>query len=164
MDCRKATIKQIQVLTGSLNFLTRAIVPGRVFTRGMYTKLCHTDSRGRVLKDHHHVRIDKEFKEDCKVWTKFLEQDTRGSNLCQPFLDINKFEMSDTLNFYSDASGKIGFGAIFNDHWMFGHWNEQFLKDKPSIGYQELFGLCAVLLTWGNEIRNTQIVVFCDNQ
>ena len=82
VDSRKATIKQIQVLTGSLNFLTHAIVPGRVFTRGMYTKLCHTDSRGRALKDHHHVKIDKEFEEDCKVWTMFLEQDARGSNLC----------------------------------------------------------------------------------
>ena len=35
----KATIKQLQSLTGLLNFMNKAIVPGRAFTRRMYTKL-----------------------------------------------------------------------------------------------------------------------------
>ena len=34
---KKVPIKFIQQLTGTLNFLTKAIVPGRVFMRGMYT-------------------------------------------------------------------------------------------------------------------------------
>ena len=38
IDNRKVKIKFIQKLTGTLNFLNRAIVPGRVFTRGMYAK------------------------------------------------------------------------------------------------------------------------------
>ena len=32
-DKKKATVKELQVLTGTLNFMTRAIAPGRVFTR-----------------------------------------------------------------------------------------------------------------------------------
>ena len=33
---KKATIKEIQCLTGLLNFLNKAIIPGRAFTRRMY--------------------------------------------------------------------------------------------------------------------------------
>ena len=36
---RKVTIKFIQKLTGTLNFLNQSIVPGKAFTRGMYAKL-----------------------------------------------------------------------------------------------------------------------------
>ena len=49
MSKRSATIKQIQALTGILNFLNRAMVPGRVFTRRMYSKLKTTDKLAGVL-------------------------------------------------------------------------------------------------------------------
>ena len=35
---KKATVKQLQALTGYLNFLTKVIVPGGMFTRRMYAK------------------------------------------------------------------------------------------------------------------------------
>ena len=68
IDSKKVTIKQIRVLTGLLNFLTRAIVPGRAFTRRMYAKITTTDKYGNALQDHHHVRLDMEFKNDSLVW------------------------------------------------------------------------------------------------
>ena len=43
----KITIKTVQKLTGTLNFLSRAIVPGRTFTRSMYDKLKTSDSKGK---------------------------------------------------------------------------------------------------------------------
>ena len=49
MSKRSATIKQIQALTGILNFLNRAMVPGRVFTRRMYSKLKTKDKLAGVL-------------------------------------------------------------------------------------------------------------------
>ena len=36
---KKVTVNFIQKLTGTLNFINKAIVPGRVFTRAMYSKL-----------------------------------------------------------------------------------------------------------------------------
>ena len=36
IGARKATVKQLQSLAGLLNFLNRAITPGRAFTRRMY--------------------------------------------------------------------------------------------------------------------------------
>ena len=38
IDKREATVKELQKLSGYLNFLTRVIVPGRTFTRRMYVK------------------------------------------------------------------------------------------------------------------------------
>ena len=62
---KKATVKQLQVLTGYLNFLNRAIFPRRAFTRRMYMK-CPT-AEGRKLKPYHHVKLDQEFYCDCEV-------------------------------------------------------------------------------------------------
>ena len=163
LNSKKATVKQVQQLTGILNFLSRAIVPGRAFTRRMYAKINLSDSKGRKLRDHHHVKIDQEFKNDYTVWISFL-QDRETKTLCRPFIDLNKFETSETLQFYSDASGKIGFGAIFNKKWLFGLWNQQFLRKKPSIEYLELYALCCGVITWQEHLQNTRIIVFCDNQ
>ena len=159
----KATVKQIQQLTGVLNFLSKAIVPGRAFTRRMYSKIKLTDSRGRVLSDYHHVRIDKEFKSDCMVWLIFLE-DEESKVLCRPFMDLDRFKTLVTMNFYSDVSGKIGFRTIFDQKWLFGLWDDHFLKQKPSIEYQELFALCCAILSWQEYLFNIRMIIFCDNQ
>ena len=53
---KKITVKQLQVLTGYLNFLTKAIPPGRTFTRRMYAKYANLHPK---LKQHHHVAIDR---------------------------------------------------------------------------------------------------------
>ena len=48
---------------------------------------------------------------------------------------------------------------------MHGLWPNWFLKEKePSIKYLELFALCGAILTWGQFITDTRVIVFCDNQ
>ena len=161
---KKITIREVQCLTGLLNFLNRAIVPGRAFTRRMYAKLKVTDRHGRKLKQYHHVNIGSEFKKDAQVWQFFLEN-AYATELCRPFLDMNMEQTSEILNFYTDASGKLGYGCFFDGKWMFGKWDPDFLRDEePSIEFLELFALCAAVLTWENFIQNTRIVIFCDNQ
>ena len=73
---KKVTIKQLQVLTGYLNFLTKAIFAGRTFTRRMYAKCCLYEKGpkdNKILKLHHHVKLDQEFKFDCEIWRTFLQ-------------------------------------------------------------------------------------------
>ena len=41
LDKCKATVREIQQLCGYLNFLNRAIFPGRAFTQRMYSKFAH---------------------------------------------------------------------------------------------------------------------------
>ena len=86
---RKVTIKFIQQLTGTLNFLGKAIVPGRTFTWGMYSKLVLHDSSDRILKPYHHISLDKEFVKDCQTLLEFLQSDQKTA-LCHPFIDLDK--------------------------------------------------------------------------
>ena len=80
MSKRKAKVKEIQSLCGFLKFLNRAIHPGRVFMRHMYstystiwTNKQRDSGKGRSfnLKPYHHIKLDNEFKADCKIWLQF---------------------------------------------------------------------------------------------
>ena len=69
-DKRKATIKELQQLARHLNFINRAIVPGRAFTRRMYAKFSGgnvVNAKGIPLKSYHHVKLDADFRSDCHM-------------------------------------------------------------------------------------------------
>ena len=145
---KKATVKELQKFAGHLNFINRVIVPGRAFTRQMYAKFSGIKNGATTLKPHHHVKLDKEFKMDCKIWEMFLQDITSITRL---FIDISREITSDKLFFYSDTSAKedFGYGAIFGNRWMFGKWQENFIRDcDPSIEFLELFAVCAAIFTW----------------
>ena len=174
---KRATVKELQQLAGYLNFLNRAIFPGGVFTRRMYAKFSGivqvkkgSSSRlteRRKLKDHHHVRLDSEFKLDCKVWLEFL-QPNAASMVNHPMIDLlgSPVNLCD-LGFSSDASARpdLGFGCVMGDRWLFGQWELGFIeKYRPSIEYLELFALVAGVLTWEFELKNIHLLLYCDNQ
>ena len=113
-DKKKATVKELQKLAGHLNFINRAVVPGCTFTRRMYAKFAGLLS---TLKPYHHIRLDSEFKADCRIWISFL---TELDSVVRPFIDLNETLQADTLNFYTDASANssLGFGGIFDKEWF----------------------------------------------
>ena len=113
---KKATIKEIQGLAGLLNFLNKAIVPGRAFMRRMYSKYAglietkrgnfvRIDSEGKStqLKRYHHINLDAEFRNDCKVWLTFLSSKIHMA-INRPFRDICKVVTAEEVHFYSDAA------------------------------------------------------------
>ena len=53
---KKATVKQLQVLTGYLNFLSLANFAGHAFTRRIYAKYSNSS---RKLKQYHHISLDQ---------------------------------------------------------------------------------------------------------
>ena len=113
---KKLRVKFIQQLTGLLNFLNRAIIPSRAFTRRMYDKLKLKNSNGKALKGHHHIAIGNDFKEDCATWLKFLQWSmTDKQGICRPFIDIDAFKYAETLSFFTDAlrNPELGMGDVF---------------------------------------------------
>ena len=139
---KKATINQIQTLTGYLNFLTKGIYSSRIFTRRMYAKCTalETNKRGIKLKPHHHVALDNEFKFDCHIWVTFLLH-YRNKSLCTPMTDMDESRTVHQLNFYSDTSTSpiLGFGAIFDKQWLFVQWEVGYIQSfEPNIEYLEL--------------------------
>ena len=55
---KKVTKREVQKLTGFLNFLCKCIIPGRAFTRRLYNL-----AKGE-LKAHHHVYLKRETRLD----------------------------------------------------------------------------------------------------
>ena len=185
---KKATVKELQTLCGFLNFLNKAIFPGHTFTRHMYTKFSqvvdlrslghhHTMddkvsnvSREYKLCQHHHVRLDSEFKLDCKVWLNFLDNTQIQNIVNRKIVDLLEPEngITNRIYFTSDASAAphLGYSCIMNNRWMYGKWEEDFIEaKKPSIEYLQLFALTAGIMTWSQvHLKNCKLVVWCDNK
>ena len=167
IDSKKVTVKFIQRLTGTLNFLNKAIVPGRAFTRGMYSKLSVEDSQGRKLKQHHHVKLNNSFIQDCLVWKSFLGADNLNNRIFRPFVDVELYQDSQTLEFYTDTSLNegLGCGGTFMNEYFVAQWPEGFVYNcRPSIQFLELFALTAGVLIWGDKMVNCRVAIFCDNE
>ena len=120
---RKVTVKQVQKLCGLLNFICKGVVPGRAFTRRLYS-YCGTN-----LKPHYHLRVSGEMKSDFRIWCEFLNHPTV---YCRPFLDFDVVWNAVTINMYSDATTnpRLVMGAICQASWMFQRWNKNFIMEK----------------------------------
>ena len=108
---KKETLKEVQSLSGLLNFACSVIKPGRAFLRRLI------DPTVGIRSPHHLIRLNKEVKEDLKVWLSFLTE----FNARSFFID-DVWQNSSKLSLYTDASGALGFGAIFGSRWCYGKW------------------------------------------
>ena len=158
-DRKKAKVIQIQRLCGTLNFLCRCVVPGRVFLARTYALLGNPN-----LMQHHHVSISRETKMDLEIWKRFL---SHPEIFCRPFMELFPLEATD-IDMYSDASMNLktgGFGAYCGMAWVSGKWNTTFLTQKsPSIEFLELYALTAGVLLWIKNFKNRTVNLFCDNE
>ena len=111
---RKVTLNQLQKVCGFLNFLGRCVIPGRAFTRRLYTYTANDK-----LKPHHHIRVNAEMRADLTMWLTLRHP----SVFCRPFLDFSRYLVADEIDMFSDASGKIGMGALCGDEWMYQKWS-----------------------------------------
>lgn len=175
LDAKKVKVGKLQTLCGYLNFLNKAIYPGRAFTRRMYAKFSdmvdvkrETDNKRCDFKwkKHHHVRLVKEFKFDYTVWLHFLAENDGRWAINQSMVDIeNSIKVMD-ISFFSDASAaeNLGFGCVYGKRWLYAKWDPDFIKNcRPSIEFLELLALCAGLLIWNSEIANGKFVLHCYN-
>ena len=154
---KKLKLRELQQLCGFLNFLCKAIVPGRVFTRRMYTY------GAKLTKPDHHFTITQEFKSDLRMWQEFLKNPIAYS---RPFLDVDANTNSIEVDWATDASANPNLGAggtCFNE-WFILQWDEKFmLKNEPSINYLELYAVAVGIFLWLGNFKNQRITIFCDN-
>ena len=162
LSSKKATVHQIQKLCGFLNFLSRCVVPGRAFMRRLYSLTAggNAKSSGK-LKQHHHVHINQECRRDMQMWLTFLKH---PSDYARGFMDYSSTVIADQIDFYTDASGAIGFGGVCESSWCYGYWEADFLAAKPSIEFLELYAVLMGVLLWIDRYQNRRVILFCDNQ
>ena len=154
-------LKNLQSLTGFLNFLGKAVIPGRAFTRRLYS--VQTGAEDKNLKKNHHVNVNAEMRLDLEMWEKFLDHPSIYS---RKFIDLQNELYSMDVDFYTDASANptLGCGGISDNDWYIHQWNEKFLKkNKPSINYLELYAVTVAIFNWIQKYRNKRIFIFCDN-
>ena len=155
---KKVTLKEMQSLTGTLNFFGRCILPGRAFTRRLYSLTKN------LTKPHHHVRLNKEAQHDMQVWLQFLEH---PSVFARPFLDFSQDLAASDIEFYTDASRNftLGAGGICQNSWFSLKWDWNFMcKNQPSIAYLELYAVTVGILLWIQRFSNRRVFLFCDNE
>ena len=165
---RTVTIHQLQKLCGFLNFVCRAVPPGRAFTRRLYayTGLSNgqaAQSNIKKLLPHHHVSVNKEMKSDLDVWSVFLSHPTVYS---RPFTDFSKTVTSVDIDMFSDASKnfKLGFGGYCQDQYFSGTWDNFTRSVNPSIAYLELYAVTTAVLLWIHKFKNSKVCLFVDNK
>ena len=155
---KKIKLKHLQKLTGFLNFLCKAVVPGRAFTRRLYSYGAHLSNA------NHHLKVTSEMESDLKLWMEFLEH---PSIYCRKFTDFDLQRTSKEIDWYTDASGnpELGAGGYSNEDWFIMQWDEDFIrKYRPSINYLELYAVTIAIINWIHKYNNSWITLFCDNQ
>ena len=154
---KKLTLLELQKVAGFLNFLCRAVVPGRVFTRRLYYSCVG------LKKPHHHTRITADLRADLEMWLTFL---SHPSAYCRPFFDFSADLKADKVNFYTDASRNfdLGAGGVCEQSWFYVQWDRTFMEEnQPSIEYLELYAVAVGVLNWVHRYQNRRIILFCDN-
>ena len=155
---KKATLREMQQLCGFLNFISKCLIPGRVFLRRMYMIGNH------LSKPHLHVNLIKEDRLDMEMWLEFLLE---PEVFTRDFFDFDSKTYYSPLDFFTDASGNknLGAGGYYMDNWFILQWDEKFIaENNPSINYLELFALSVGFLLWGDRQKNRKVTIFCDNQ
>lgn len=149
---RTCTLRELQSLNGKLNFYSKVIVPGRMFTRRLI------DLTRTVSRPNHHVTLTREAKEDIQWWCEML----LSHNYTSMMPDPKRIYTTDLLLF-TDAALRIGFGAILGNSWIQSRWITDATAGED-INFQELFAIMAATYTWGSQWAGKRIVFVTDNQ
>ena len=94
------------------------------------------------------------------MWKVFLNEPLFIAGFFRLFKSIDCSE----LDFYTDASGVIGFGGICNQSWFVGSWPKYLLGTNPSIEFLELYAVACGTLFWIKNFKNSRICIFCGNE
>ena len=150
INSKSSTLKQVQSLTGMLNFACSVVEPARAFSRRLY------DLTLGITQPHHRIRITRSVREDLQVWRTFLLSYNRKSF----FLDY-KFLSQNILRFYTDSSSTIGYGGVFGSHWFSGIWSDECFR--LNIALLEIYPIYLALVFWGPLLANKCVMIMSDN-
>ena len=161
---KNITCKEIQEVTGSLNFICAAIPAGKVFIADLYKLLRAPD--GSKRKQGHHRRITWSVYKDMLVFCTFLVECSQERFRSIPFLIKDK-RFNEEIQLFADAAGarELGFGCIYGSRWAFGRWSDTKLFHciTPNIALLELLAIVMATELWAKHLQGQAIVLRSDN-
>ena len=160
----RATLRQIQRLSGILSHCATLVKGGRTFSHRVISLLkCFRPGK-------RYVTLSGSFHQDLEWWTQFVQWFNGGAKM------IDK-----SASYYHtlecDASFH-GYGAVCDSDWLAGSWSDKWYSphdhhghliptvppiSKGNINVLELFPIYVSLLRWGNLWRNKKIKCKSDN-
>ena len=144
-------LSELQSLNGKLNFYSKAIPPGRVFTRRLI------DLTRTVTKPSHYITLVRDAREDIHWWCELLMTQNRASVVPDP-----KRLYSTDLMLFTYVARYKGMGAIYGSQWIQAAWPDFLYHDD--IDVLELFAIMAAARTWGHEWAGRRVVFVTDNK
>ena len=146
---RTMSKKDLQKLTGLLQFATKVVRPGRPFLRRLYAM--------QEIGSHpnHFVRLNLPARADIMWWYLFVEEWNGVSLLWD--LGLQK----PNLEVYTDASGTWGCGAFLDPMWFHLEWSDRL---RPlSIAVKEMFPVVLAAATFGDQWAGKVVQFVVDN-
>ena len=144
---KKVTLKEVLSFTGLSNFVCSVVRPGRALLEQLI------DLTLGIRSPEHKIWLNKEVKEDLKLWLSFFCHFNGRS-----FFLEEHWLSSTNLNLFTDASGALGFGVIVGSHWCYGKWPPRW--EHKNIAILEFCLIVLSLHLWGEAMCN-QCILFC---
>jgi len=147
----KCTKHQLLSLVGKLSFACKVVPAGRIFLRRLIDLSC------KVSRMHHHLRLCTDAYLDLDWWLAFLPTWNGTSYILE-----STWSTSPSMSLFTDASGRLGWGAYWSGHWIQSPWScDQVNRD---IVWKELFAIASAVNTWGHHWPRKKVLIHCDNQ
>ena len=91
------------------------------------------------------------------MWSDFLCKYNNKS-----FFINDNFMNGDFLQLYTDASGSIGYGALYGTKWFGRQWPRTWLPYNITV--LEFFPIVAAVTVWGHDLSNHSICFITNNE
>ena len=152
---RTVRLRELQSLIGSLNFVCRAVVPGRPFCRRLIDATCGVPSK------HHHITVNRGMRLDLQMWLTFF-QDFNGISVFHESV----WHSNADVCLFTDSSAANGFGAYFQGQWVCESWPISWTEQgrTANITLLEYFPILVAVCIWGEQMRNKKVKFSCDNK
>jgi len=142
------SLRELQSLTGKLNFACGVVRRGRTYLRRLITAQRdfkdQCDENNTVSSQR---PITNAARADIRWWRTFIA-DWNGRGLLYEL----EWIQSTKIELFTDASKK-GYGAAYGHHWLRGEWSDEQIQqakreDELSIPFLELHALVYAAVAW----------------
>ena len=151
LNLKKCTLRDWQSLLGLLQFMCRAVVPGRAFLQNLYRVMVGCS------KPFHRIRITKNIKKDLLIWLEFLKH-FNGVSLYRDEM----FLSPTSIHIFTDSSQSLGTGAVWENNWFALPWPSAWWSFQ-NITFLELMPIVLAIETWGHFWKNKCVIFNTDN-
>ena len=145
---KQITFRELQSITGKLNFVSYIIPVGRCFSRRLYDLTINRSPNAMITLGHGAIS-------DLQTWQQFLTT----YNAKELYVDRVKLS-SQSNHIFTDAS-LLGYGGTFQNEYFYGyfppHWQNYDIQVK------EFFPIFMLFSAKASEFHNKHLIIRTDN-